>query len=209
VTGPPAGWCDHIARMWPWTRWWAKRRLLLFLFGRQAAQALSGRRAGPRAKARAPGRHRPAHPCRGARMRARRRSALTGDRPRDRLLRRRAAARVRRRRADCGADARCGTDAKISSIHVNGWFGGYDKLTTTRILFDERFGRDPGLAKQGVRFRRRFAKRRPDVRLLPELGRCRETCADSRAARASPKYVTGAASGAGFVELAEHLLQGQ
>jgi len=35
-----------------------------------------------------------------------------------------------------------GLNAKISSIHVNGWFGGYDKLSTSRLLFDERFGID-------------------------------------------------------------------
>lgn len=30
-----------------------------------------------------------------------------------------------------------GATAKISSIHVNGWFGSYDKLTTTKICFRE------------------------------------------------------------------------
>ena len=35
-----------------------------------------------------------------------------------------------------------GAQAKISSIHVNGWFGSYDKLTMTRILFAEQFGAD-------------------------------------------------------------------
>ena len=34
--------------------------------------------------------------------------------------------------------------AKVSSIHVNGWFGGYDKLTTTRTMMAELFGVDLG-----------------------------------------------------------------
>ena len=32
-----------------------------------------------------------------------------------------------------------GAQAKESSIHVNGWFGSYDKLTMSQILLDEVF----------------------------------------------------------------------
>ena len=35
-----------------------------------------------------------------------------------------------------------GMTAKVSSIHVNGWFGTYDKLTMTQRLFAEVFGID-------------------------------------------------------------------
>jgi len=35
-----------------------------------------------------------------------------------------------------------GAQAKISSIHVNAWFGDYDKLTTTQLLFQNVFGVD-------------------------------------------------------------------
>jgi hypothetical protein len=35
-----------------------------------------------------------------------------------------------------------GLTAKISSIHVNGWFGDYDKLTTSRLMMRELFGVD-------------------------------------------------------------------
>ena len=35
-----------------------------------------------------------------------------------------------------------GMTAKVSSIHVNGWFGAYDKLTMTRTLLAEAFGID-------------------------------------------------------------------
>ena len=38
----------------------------------------------------------------------------------------------------CFEDA--GAQAKVSSIHVNGWFGDYDKLTMSGILFEEVFG---------------------------------------------------------------------
>ena len=35
-----------------------------------------------------------------------------------------------------------GLTAKVSSIHVNGWFGSYDKLAMTRMLLAEEFGID-------------------------------------------------------------------
>ncbi len=33
-----------------------------------------------------------------------------------------------------------GMRARVSSIHVNGWFGDHDKLSTTRRLPAEEFG---------------------------------------------------------------------
>src|SRR5471032_2098409 len=35
-----------------------------------------------------------------------------------------------------------GLTAKVSSIHVNGWFGDYDKHSTTRTMIREDFGVD-------------------------------------------------------------------
>ena len=35
-----------------------------------------------------------------------------------------------------------GMTAKMSSIHVNGWFGAYDKLAMTRTLLRDEFGID-------------------------------------------------------------------
>ena len=35
-----------------------------------------------------------------------------------------------------------GMTAKVSSIHVNGWFGTYDKLAMTRTLMKELFALD-------------------------------------------------------------------
>ena len=51
-----------------------------------------------------------------------------------------------------------GLTAKVSSIHVNGWFGDYDKLATTKRLFAERFGMDLEKSNRRNRVRRRFAE---------------------------------------------------
>lgn len=45
-----------------------------------------------------------------------------------------------------------GAVAKVSSIHVNGWFGRYDKLAMTRRLFTERYGLDIGRENDRVVF---------------------------------------------------------
>jgi len=45
-----------------------------------------------------------------------------------------------------------GARAKISSIHVNGWFGDYDKLAMTRLFFREQFDRDLAVVRDKVVF---------------------------------------------------------
>ena len=137
VTGRPAGWCDHIARMWPvdavvgengafWFRYdRGGRRLVKRYVVNDEERALRRARLGAiaeRVLAEVPG-------C-----------AIASDQP--------------YREADLAIDF-CedvaplplgdvqrivdimqaeGLTAKASSIHVNGWFGGYDKLSTTRLM---------------------------------------------------------------------------
>ena len=45
-----------------------------------------------------------------------------------------------------------GMTAKVSSIHVNGWFGDYDKLATTRTLMREVFAQDVDAARDAFVF---------------------------------------------------------
>ena len=62
-----------------------------------------------------------------------------------------------------------GAQAKVSSIHVNGWFGDYDKLTMTQTLFQREFGADVAtLLDRHAFVHRRLAQRRAHVRLLPD-----------------------------------------
>jgi hypothetical protein len=100
-----------------------------------------------------------------------------------------------------------GLTAKVSSIHVNGWFGDYDKLAMTRRLFAERFAVDIDAANAEVV----FAGDSPND--SPMFGFFRNSVGVANVRRFEPllahppKYVTRAASGAGFAELAEHLLR--
>lgn len=204
ITGRPAGWCDHIARMWPvdavvgengaFYFWLANGRLHKRFI--DAAPARAEKRVRLRQIAESILRTVPG-------------SALASDQ--------------NYRETDLAIDFRedvpalpleaaeriaalmrnAGLTAKISSIHVNGWFGNYDKLASTRRLFSERFGVDLEAANPEVVFAGDSPNDAPmfaffensvgvaNVRRFPGL---------------QPRFVTQAESGAGFVELADHLL---
>ena len=93
ITGRPAGWCDHIARMWPVDAVVGENGAFYFWYDARAGNwrsAICSTRP-----ARAANRDRMApcanHPARGAGLRARLRPVLPRVRPGDRLLRGRAA----------------------------------------------------------------------------------------------------------------------
>src|SRR5258706_517387 len=91
-----------------------------------------------------------------------------------------------------------GLTAKVSSIHVNGWFGEYDKLAMTRRLFAERFGIDLASDASGVV----FAGDSPND--APMFGFFENSVGVANVRRFEsvlahlPKYVTQAAAGTGF-----------
>src|SRR5262249_28647722 len=100
-----------------------------------------------------------------------------------------------------------GLTAKISSIHVNGWFGGYDKLATTRLLFAERFGWD--LDRRNAEAV--FAGDSPNDAPMFAFFAHSVGMANLRRFHARgferPKFIAAGAAGAGFAELAHHLLE--
>ena len=99
-----------------------------------------------------------------------------------------------------------GMHAKISSIHVNGWFGEYDKLGMTRVLFAERFGVDLDRTLDEFAFVGDSPNDGPMFAHFPlSIGVANVLDFADRVA-SPPAYVTTARAGAGFVELAEHLL---
>jgi hypothetical protein len=99
-----------------------------------------------------------------------------------------------------------GMTAKVSSIHVNGWFGVYDKLGMTRTLMDERFGMDLDAERDGYVFVGDSPNDAPMFAFFPlSVGVANVRRFSSRLEHA-PAYVTAAGSGAGFAELAARLL---
>jgi hydroxymethylpyrimidine pyrophosphatase-like HAD family hydrolase len=92
----------------------------------------------------------------------------------------------------------------VSSIHVNGWFGDYDKLATTRRLFAERLGIDLDKANREVVF---VGDSPNDAPMFAFFDNSVGVANVRRFPGLAPKYVTEAEAGAGFAELAAHLLR--
>jgi hypothetical protein len=205
VTGRPAGWCDHIARMWPVDAVVGENGAFYFWFGDGKLHKRfiddAATRAAKRARLEAiadaillevPG------------------AALAADQPYRETdlaidfcedvppLPLSAAARI----AELMRQA--GLTAKVSSIHVNGWFGTYDKLATARLLFAERFGADPGALNRKLVF---VGDSPNDAPMFAFFENAVGVANVRRFPGLEPKFVTDAESGAGFAELAAHLLK--
>jgi len=101
-----------------------------------------------------------------------------------------------------------GMTAKVSSIHVNGWFGEWDKLAMTRRLFAERFGLDieNAVVREGIVFAGDSPNDEPMFGFFPNAVGVANVLAFRSRMRALPAWVTVAEAGGGFVELAGHLL---
>ena len=145
MTGRPAGWCDHIARFWPVDAVVGENGAF-WMWHDSKAGRLRTRFVQPEAE-RAEGRRR-LEAVRTDVLREVPGCAIASDQP--------------YRLADLAVDfcedvpalprqdverivaifERHGAHAKVSSNHVNGWFGDYDKLTTSRLMMGELFGVD-------------------------------------------------------------------
>jgi len=209
VTGRPAGWCDHIARMWPvdavvgengafWMRYDAATRKLRTV---PIGDVPADRQARIETLARdilaaVPG-------CALASDQFCRIADLAIDFCEDVPPLPRSAVDEIVRRMEAA-----GMQAKISSIHVNGWFGRYDKLSTTRRCLAAEFGSNVDTPAERARwlFVGDSPNDAPMFGFFPNavgVANVRD-CADRLAI--TPRYVTLARSGAGFVELADFLL---
>src|SRR5687767_4405737 len=144
VTGRPAGWCDLIARLWPVDAVVGENGAFYFrcedgrgmtrVYVKPEAERLRDRARladlGASILACVPGARIAAdQPYRESDLAIdfAEDGPLLPDRDIDRIL---------------AAFTQAGATAKVSSIHVNGWYGRYDKLGMTRRLLAEIFGLD-------------------------------------------------------------------
>lgn len=209
ITGRPAGWCDMIARFWPVAGIVGENGALAMRYDRAARKMrrtlnLDGPlREQNRAKlnaladkilAEVPG------------------SALASDQ--------------QYREADLAIDfcedveplgeedvdrivshfEAVGAVAKVSSIHVNGWFGDWDKLTMSKRFLAEAF--DIDLEAQ----RDRFIYCGDSPNDAPMFGYFPYSCGVANVANflgrmeALPRYIAPSYGGAGFVEIGDRIL---
>jgi hydroxymethylpyrimidine pyrophosphatase-like HAD family hydrolase len=99
-----------------------------------------------------------------------------------------------------------GLTAKVSSIHVNGWFGGYDKLSTSTLMMAEEFGIDLALDARCLVFAGDSPNDQPMFRFFPHSVGVANVRAMADLMQDLPAWVTPSAGSVGFAELAEALL---
>ncbi len=208
VTGRPAGWCDHIARFWP----------VDAVVGENGAFWMWPDKASGKLKTRfiqtdserAEGRRR-LEIVRTEVLREVPGAAIASDQP--------------YRVADLAVDFRedvpalsqadidrivaifekHGAHAKVSSIHVNGWFGDYDKLTTSKAMMSELFGVDLDRDRSAYIFAGDSPNDAPMFGYFSNAVGVANIRDFARMA-AFPSWITAARSGAGFAELARALI---
>jgi len=209
ITGRPAGWCDHIARLWPVAAVVGENGAFYFRYDQaarkmlrryvhdattRAAQREQLQRIGAGIVAEVPG------------------AAIAADQlyretdlaidycedvtPLPRAAVDRITSLMRTR----------GLTAKVSSIHVNGWFGAYDKLAMTQRLMREEFSVDLDRTREHYVFVGDSPNDAPMFAYFPHAVGVANIREFAGRLEHEPKYVTTAASGAGFCELAEFLL---
>lgn len=209
ITGRPAGWCDHIARMWPVDAVVGENGAFYFSYDRQQKKMRrrywksETERKEDRKKlevikhnilSKIPG-------CRVSADQAYREADLAIDFCEDvpplptedieKIVR-------------CFEEA--GAQAKISSIHVNGWFGSYNKLAMTQILFDELFKINLKDIKEEVIFAGDSPNDAPMFAFFPHSVGMANILHFKGKISTEPAWITKKKGGYGFSEMVETLL---
>ena len=210
ITGRPAGWCDMIARFWPVDGVVGENGALYFRYDRAARRMIR--------RYQQPGAVRRENRARLDRLaihilrevpgsaiaadQAYRESDLAIDFCED-------VPRLGRLAIDRIVDlfVAAGATAKVSSIHVNGWIGDYDKLAMTRALLKECFSIDLDAQRDRFVFVGDSPNDGPMFAYFPLAVAVANVRDFIDRLEAAPTYVAEGRSGKGFVEVADGLLR--
>lgn len=204
VTGRPGGWVDHLARMWPVDGVVGENGGLWFWMGegrleRRFAQSEAERRRnrerlqdlGQLILARVPG------------------ARLASDQPyRDLDLAVDFCEDVPRL-PDDAIDAisshfrAAGAVAKVSSIHVNGWYGGFDKRSGCVAFVRDRWGEDLEASRQDWLYVGDSPNDEPMFAWFPRTVGVANVAAFVPRMTHLPRWVTPSPGGHGFAELVD------
>lgn len=209
ITGRPAGWCDMIARLWPVAGIVGENGAFYFSYDRQA------RKMRQRFFATATERRINREKLEGLRRRILEEVPGTGIAS-DQLY----------READLAIDIcedveplgpeavgkvldifkNAGAVAKLSSIHVNGWFGDYDKLSMSRIFANDVLGIDLDKMKDRIIFAGDSPNDGPMFSFFPNSCGVANVIDFAGGNTPLPAFVAMQRGGAGFVEIADRIL---
>jgi HAD superfamily hydrolase (TIGR01484 family) len=210
ITGRPAGWCDHIARIWPVDAVVGENGAFYFYRDKQEGR-LKQRFLFDAAM----------------REQYRQNTLAIRDKVLAEIPGTAVASDQNYREADLAIDF-CedvipldraavdqiveimqagGMTAKISSIHVNGWFGDYDKLTMTKLLLKELYDTDLESEKNNYAFAGDSPNDSPMFGFFPISVGVRNLEDFLDRVEHKPAYITRGRAGAGFAELVNCLLE--
>lgn len=100
-----------------------------------------------------------------------------------------------------------GAHAKVSSIHVNGWFGDYNKLSMTLKMLKNEFAVTPEKAKEICAFSGDSPNDEPMFEFFPNSFGVANILEFNDQIKTPPQYVSTQKGGLGFVEIAAALLK--
>ncbi|MGE5085106.1 MAG: HAD family hydrolase [Bacillota bacterium] len=100
-----------------------------------------------------------------------------------------------------------GAQAKVSSIHVNGWFGNYDKLTMSLKFLEQEFDVNPEEAKKVCGFSGDSPNDEPMFTYFPHSFAVANIKNFIDQITNKPTYVTQNRGGEGFKEIAKAILK--
>ena len=209
ITGRPAGWCDHIARMWPVDGVIGENGAFYFVY--DSVNEKLKQRYWKDESARASDRKR---------LEELRKIIL------DKVEGCDVASDQNYREADLAIDfcedvptlsksavkqivdifEKAGAIAKVSSIHVNGWFGDYDKLAMTRIFLAECLQTEMDSSQDIVVFCGDSPNDAPMFGFFDNSVGVANVLDFADNLEQQPRWITKNRTAAGFVELAETIL---
>jgi len=208
ITGRPAGWCDHIARMWPvdgivgengafYFRYDDARKKMIRRYFKTEKERKEDLKKLEKIRQeilkKIPG-------CRVSADQAYREADLAIDFCEDVLP-----LSIK----DIDQIVRCfneaGAQAKISSIHVNGWFGNYDKLTMTRLFFEEVFSGSLDEIKKRIIFTGDSPNDSPMFSYFPHSVGVANVLDFKERMDCDPAWITKKEGGLGFAEMVDIL----
>jgi len=206
ITGRPAGWCDHIARMWPVDGIVGENGAFYYFYSEQESRLMRRYIFDP-----------------AETLKTRQTMEEIKDEVRSRVPKARVSAdqhfRLFDLAIDFAEDVPCLSQEeikeicdiftekhaifKVSSIHVNGWFGDYNKLTTTKIFLAERYGLDWKEEAGSFVFIGDSPNDEPMFEAFPVSVGVANVKRFAGMMKFHPAYVTTQPGGLGFAELAD------
>jgi hypothetical protein len=210
VTGRPAGWCDHIARMWPVDAVVGENGALYFRYDPQEKKVK--KRFMDPDPVREENRRRLSL-IKDEILRSVPGTALASDQP--------------YREADlaidycedvkplpwkdvekiCDVFKKQGATCKVSSVHVNGWFGDYNKLGMTKLFVQEQWGLKLDDHRDRFIFCGDSLNDEPMFEYFPHAAGVKNILNFAEHMKHLPAYVASEEGGEGFAEIIQTLLR--